>query len=107
MWYAWERLEIHAKFSSENIKRYGIIINDVSDYINSLVRIAHVICNHPLYIHMKEVKSLNLMNRFLHEFLDLTLAIIVTFPLLRSKYHFNIGGITPPPPQIIPYFIME
>jgi hypothetical protein len=28
---------------------YGMITNDVSDYINLLVRIAHIICNHPLY----------------------------------------------------------
>jgi hypothetical protein len=28
---------------------YGLITNDVSDYINLLVRIAHIICNHPLY----------------------------------------------------------
>jgi len=26
-----------------------VIINYVSDYINLLVRIAHIICNHPLY----------------------------------------------------------
>jgi len=26
----------------------GVIKNDVSDYINLLVRIAHIICNHPL-----------------------------------------------------------
>jgi len=27
-----------------------VITNDVSDYINLLVRIAHIICNHSLYI---------------------------------------------------------
>jgi hypothetical protein len=27
----------------------GVIINDVSDYINLFVRMAHVICNHTLY----------------------------------------------------------
>jgi hypothetical protein len=27
---------------------HGVITNDVSDYINLLVRIAHIICNHPL-----------------------------------------------------------
>jgi hypothetical protein len=26
-----------------------MITNDVSDYINLLVRIAHIICNHPYY----------------------------------------------------------
>jgi hypothetical protein len=26
---------------------YGVITNDESDYINLLVRIAHIICNHP------------------------------------------------------------
>jgi len=29
--------------------RSSVIKNDVSDYINLLVRIAHIICNHPLY----------------------------------------------------------
>jgi hypothetical protein len=28
---------------------YGVITNDVSDYVNLLVRIAHINCNHPLY----------------------------------------------------------
>jgi hypothetical protein len=27
--------------------KYMVITNDVSDYINLLVRIAHIICNHP------------------------------------------------------------
>jgi len=27
-----------------------VITNDVSDYVNVLVRIAHNICNHPLYV---------------------------------------------------------
>jgi hypothetical protein len=27
----------------------GAITNDESDYINLLVRIAHIICNHPLF----------------------------------------------------------
>jgi len=27
----------------------GVITNDMSDYINVFVRIAHIICNHPLY----------------------------------------------------------
>jgi hypothetical protein len=30
-----------------------VITNDVSDYINLLVRIAHIICNHPLYAWFK------------------------------------------------------
>jgi putative NADPH-quinone reductase len=30
-------------------KFYTLITNDVSDYINLLVRIAHIICNHPTY----------------------------------------------------------
>jgi len=29
---------------------YEVITNDVSDYVNILVRIAHIICNHPLYL---------------------------------------------------------
>jgi hypothetical protein len=32
---------------------YEVIINDVSDYINLLVRIAHIICNHT-YIVLKK-----------------------------------------------------
>jgi hypothetical protein len=31
------------------LEKYGVIINDVSSYVNLLVRIAHIICNHPLY----------------------------------------------------------
>jgi len=30
------------------LETYGVITNDVSDYISLLVRIAHIICNHPL-----------------------------------------------------------
>jgi hypothetical protein len=30
---------------------YGAITNDVSDYINLSVRIAHIICNHPYIYH--------------------------------------------------------
>jgi hypothetical protein len=30
--------------------KYGVITNDVSDYINLLVKIAHIICNHSLYL---------------------------------------------------------
>jgi hypothetical protein len=30
-------------------EEYSMITNDVSDYINLLVRIAHIICNHPIY----------------------------------------------------------
>jgi hypothetical protein len=29
--------------------KYDVITDDVSDYINLLVRIAHIICNRPLY----------------------------------------------------------
>jgi hypothetical protein len=28
---------------------YRVITNDVIDYINLLVRIVHIICNHPIY----------------------------------------------------------
>jgi hypothetical protein len=30
---------------------YRVITNDVSDYIDLLVRIAHIICNHPIHTH--------------------------------------------------------
>jgi hypothetical protein len=29
---------------------YGVITNNVSDYINLLVRIAHIICNHASFL---------------------------------------------------------
>jgi hypothetical protein len=36
-----------------HIDIHWIITSDVSDYINLLVRIAHIICNHPfIYIHV-------------------------------------------------------
>jgi hypothetical protein len=37
--------------SSDGAKRvkYGVITNYVNDYINLLVRIAHIICNYPLF----------------------------------------------------------
>jgi len=35
---------------------YRLITNDVSDYINLLVRIAHIICNHPSYNTLISVK---------------------------------------------------
>jgi hypothetical protein len=28
----------------------GVIANDVNDHINLLVRIAHIICKHPLFV---------------------------------------------------------
>jgi hypothetical protein len=31
------------------IRLYGVITNDVSDYINLLVTIARIVCNHTLY----------------------------------------------------------
>jgi hypothetical protein len=37
--------EIHT-FEILYVRIYGMITNDVSDYINLLVRIAHIICNH-------------------------------------------------------------
>jgi hypothetical protein len=33
---------------------YGVITNDVNDYISLLVRVAHMIRNHPLYVSRKE-----------------------------------------------------
>jgi hypothetical protein len=29
--------------------KYRVITNDVSNYINLLVRLAHIICNHPIF----------------------------------------------------------
>jgi hypothetical protein len=45
-----------------------------------------------MYLHGRGNMS-NFMNRFLHEFLDLTPTIILT--TLQSEYHFIVGGITP------------
>jgi hypothetical protein len=41
-------------------KEYRVITNDVSDYINLLVSIAHIICNHTLYkpLSNSDVKTL-------------------------------------------------
>jgi hypothetical protein len=46
-----------------------------------------------MYLHGRG-KISNVMNRVLHEFLDLTPTIILS-SLLQSKYHFSVGGITP------------
>jgi hypothetical protein len=35
--------------------RYRLITNDVSDYINVLVRIVHIICNHSLFGYLKYI----------------------------------------------------
>jgi hypothetical protein len=35
---------------SSSASHYRVITNDVGDYITLLVRIAHIICNHPLFI---------------------------------------------------------
>jgi hypothetical protein len=36
---------------------YMVITNDVSDYINLLVRIAHIICNHSLYSNVLQLST--------------------------------------------------
>jgi hypothetical protein len=42
-----------------------VITNDVSDYINLLVRIEHIICNHPVCVlYVCETLSLTEENRF-------------------------------------------
>jgi hypothetical protein len=38
--------------------KYRVIANDVSGYINLLVRIAHIICNHPIYWLSYEILTL-------------------------------------------------
>jgi hypothetical protein len=38
--------------------KYGVITNDVSDYINLLVRIAHIICNHPRLREIEVLKKI-------------------------------------------------
>jgi len=38
---------------------YGVITNDVSDYINLLVRITHIICNHPVYCAFAHLKIMD------------------------------------------------
>jgi hypothetical protein len=49
-------------------------------------------------------KMSKLMNRFLHEFLDLTLAIILTVLFCKVNIILLLGEL---PQKIIPYFIME
>jgi hypothetical protein len=55
-------------------------------------------------MHMEEVKSLGLMNRFLHEFLDLTPAIILTVLFCKVNVVLLLGEL---PPKIISCFVME
>jgi hypothetical protein len=38
--------------------KYRMIINDVSDYINVLVRIAHIICNHSIHLRQWTVSNI-------------------------------------------------
>jgi len=52
---------------------------------------------------MEETIS-NLMNRFLHEFLNLTPAIILTVLFRKVNIILLLGKL---PQKIIPYFIME
>jgi len=40
-------LKLCSHFGVKSTTLCGMITNDVSDYINLLVRIAHIICNHP------------------------------------------------------------
>jgi len=56
-----------------------------------------------MYLHGRG-KISNLMNRFLHEFLDLTPAIILTVLFCKVNIILLLGEL---PPKIIPYFIME
>jgi hypothetical protein len=53
---------------------------------------------------MEEVKSLIFFNRFVHEFLDMTPAIILTVLFCKVSIILLLGEL---PPKIIPYFIME
>jgi len=39
------------------LEKYGVIINDVSGYVNLLVRITHIICNHPVFLEAFERPS--------------------------------------------------
>jgi hypothetical protein len=41
------------------IAKYGVITNDVSDYIDILVRIAHIICNHTALYQGRDCISLS------------------------------------------------
>jgi len=43
----WRYISILAKLTQRDL--YGAITNDVSDYINLLVRIAHIICNYLIF----------------------------------------------------------
>jgi len=49
--------QVSEKFHISNISItiYGVITKDVSYCINLLVRISHIICNHPSYVCIKQV----------------------------------------------------
>jgi len=47
-------------FLGENVIRteiWGMITNDVSEYVNLLVRIAHIICNHSLFFYPMDTEG--------------------------------------------------
>jgi hypothetical protein len=46
----------HPPYSPDLYIQKGVITNDVSDYINLLVRIAHIICNHALYYRLQTLR---------------------------------------------------
>jgi hypothetical protein len=56
-----------------------------------------------MYLHGRS-KISKLMNRFLHEFLDLTLAIILTILFCKINLILLLGEL---PQKTIPYLIME
>jgi len=66
-----------------------VITNDVSDYINLLVRIAHIICNHPVHLklisnfHLRKIERLSSVKAILsilssNHMVRLAITIIIT-----------------------------
>jgi hypothetical protein len=41
---------LHVPIRPHDVVLYRVITNDVSDYINLLVRIAYIICNHSIFL---------------------------------------------------------
>jgi hypothetical protein len=53
---------------------YTTIINDMSDYINLFLRIAHIICNHSVYYKNipRDLYSIDILETYVQTYISLT-----------------------------------